>query len=103
MNKRLKGKKRKNIDLKSRTIKRQVDEINSLKQIISKLEIDCEKKGDIINSIDSIRNDMLETFEEVKNKGDEYDKLIAELKHMQKAINQIVFKNKWKLIRLLVK
>lgn len=90
-------------DRKSRIISRQVDEIDKLKQMISDLEISCQKKDDIISSIDILLSDMKETVDGIKEKSDEYDRLIDELKHMKKIMNEEVFNNKWRLIKFLLK
>ena len=94
--------KNKKSDYKSQIINRQIDEIEHLKQEISKLEIDCEEKNKLINSIDSLRNDLVSVIDELKNKRQEYDKLITELYEMKSVMNQTVFKGRWKLIRLLL-
>ena len=94
--------KNKKSDYKSRIISRQIDEIEHLKQEVSKLEIDCEEKNKLINSIDSLRDDLVGVIDELKNKRQEYDKLIVELYKMKSVMNQTVFKGRWKLIRLLL-
>lgn len=90
-------------DVKSRIIERQTSEIESLKNKISELEIDCQDKDEIINSIDSLRMELDETVQSIKAKGEVYDRLIGELKEMKKIMNEEVFKNRWSLIRLLLK
>ena len=94
--------KNKKSDYKSQIINRQIDEIEHLKQEILKLEINCEEKNNLINSIDSLRNDLVSVIDELKNKRQEYNKLIAELYEMKSVMNQTVFKGRWKLIRLLL-
>lgn len=94
--------KNKKSDYKSQIINRQIDEIEHLKQEILKLEINCEEKNNLINSIDSLRNDLVSVIDEIKNKRQEYNKLIAELYEMKSLMNQTVFKGRWKLIRLLL-
>ena len=96
-------KNKKKSDLKGRIITRQVDEINSLKKKISSLEIDSAKKDEIIHSIDTIRDDLSETANELKGKKEEYDELVEELMQMRNVMNQTVFNGRWKLIRLLLK
>ena len=103
MNKNFKKKRRKKSDLRGQIIKRQIDKIDSLKNDISKLKIDCEEKDKIINSVNSLRDDLIETIETLKAKGEEYDKLISDLKEMRKIMNQEVFKGRWKIIKWLLK
>ena len=94
---------KKKIDSRSQIIIRQVDKIDSLQKQVSALEIDNAKKDEIINSIDTLRNDLFATVNELKNKGEKYDELLAELMQMKRVMNQTVFKGRWKLIRLLLK
>lgn len=102
MNKVSKKNKRK-ADLKSQIIVRQVDKINSLQKKVDSLEIDNAKKDELINFINALRNDFIETINELKSKGDKYDELIAELMQMRNVMNQTVFKGRWRLIRFLLK
>lgn len=90
-------------DTKSQIILRQVDKIDALQKNISDLKIDNAKKDEIINSISSLRNDLLTVVNELKDKGERYDELLAELIQMRSVMNQTVFKGRWKLIRLLLK
>ena len=94
--------KNKKSDYKSQIVNRQIDEIKHLKQEILKLEINCEEKNKLINSIDSLHNDLVSVIDELKNKRQEYNKLIEELYKMKSVMNQTVFKGRWKLIRLLL-
>ena len=103
VNKKQNDRNKRSSDRKSRIISRQVDEIDKLKQMISDLEISCQKKDDIIGSIDILLSDMKETVDGIKEKSDEYDRLIDELKHMKKIMNEEVFNNKWWLIKFLLK
>lgn len=90
-------------EIKDKIIKRQIDEINSLKNTVYDLEIDCREKERLINSINILHEDLTEIVCELKEKSDNYDSLIHELMEMKKAMNQIVFNRKWKLIRWLLK
>lgn len=96
-------KKNRKSNMKSRIIKRQIDEIDSLKKKIADLEIDCKEKDEIIKSIDTLRVDFKETIDDIKRKGEAYDRLIDELTEMKKVMNEEVFKGRWNLVRLLIK
>ena len=98
-----KTKDRKRSDLNNQIIQRKNDEIECLKNKISDLEISCEEKDELINSVDSLRLELKEVIDDLKTKRDEYDRLISELFEMRKVFNQDVFKGRWKLIRLLMK
>lgn len=93
----------KKLDTKNKVIKRQIDEIESLKQMVSDLQVDCNEKDNVIESIESIRNDLLEIVEELKEKSKECDELINEVIEMRNSIDKYFFKKRWKLIRLLLK
>ena len=97
------GKRNRKSNIKSRIIERQAHEIESLKKRISELEIDCDEKDELINSVDSLRIEMEQIVEDLKSKGEVYDKLVEELTEMKKIMNEEVFKNKWWLIRFLLK
>ena len=103
MNKYFRKNKKKVFDFKNQIIKKQINEIDDLKATISELEIGCADRDRIINSIDDIRNDLFEVVGELRNKSEEYDKLIADVKKMRDAMNQLVFNGKWKLIRLFLR
>ena len=96
---------KKRIDLKDKIIKKQGDEIESLKSKISNLEIDNDEKDEIIGSIDSLRVEMTEVIDELKDKSREYDKLLTDLFQMRKVMCRELFDGelRWKIIRLLMK
>lgn len=95
--------KNKKSDIQNRIIKRKTEEIESLKEMISELEIDSTEKDNIIKSIDSFRDELSEIVDDLKGKREEYDKLIKELTDMKKIMNEEVFKGRWNLVRLLLK
>lgn len=103
MNKYFKKGNKKRSDLKSQIIVRQIDKIDDLQKIILELKIDCADKDKIINSINALRDDLFDTINTLKQAGQKYDNLIAELMNMRNVMNQTVFKGRWKLIRLLLK
>lgn len=96
-------KKHRKQDIKSRIIERQTNEIDSLKKQIYDLEIDCDKKDELINSIDSLRVEFDEAIQNIRSKGEAYDALIEELNEMKKIMNEEVFRGKWNIIRLLMR
>ena len=96
-------KKNKKSDFRNKVIKKQLEEIDNLKQTISELEISCKDKENIINSIESIRMDFTMILDDLKEKRKKYEDLIEELTTMKNIFNQSVFKGRWKLIKLLMK
>lgn len=97
------SKKNKRNDIKTKIIKRQIDEIDGLKQQISELEIDCNEKDEIINSIETMREDFASVIDELKEQEKEYNMLIDDLMKMRTVMNKEFFKGRWKLVRLLIK
>lgn len=98
-----KHKKRKRLDYSKKIIARQLSEIEQLKNTISKLEIDRTEKDRVIKSIEIIIQEFLSLVDDLKEKKDEYEKLIQEAIEMRNSFDKIVFKGKWSLIRLLIK
>ena len=96
---------KKRIEYKDRVINKKDIEIESLKNRVSKLEIDNNEKDAIISSIDSLRVEMDEVVKELRNKSKEYDKLLADLFQMRKVMCRELFDGelRWKIIRLLMK
>lgn len=90
-------------DIKSEIIKRQSDEIESLKKSIEDLNITCEQKDELIGSIDGFRNDLIEVLKDLDDKRNKYNELINELTEMKKIMNREVFRGRWNLIRFLLK
>ena len=82
---------------------RQITEIEELKAKISELEIDCQKKDEIINSVDRLRIELDTVVSDLRAKHEEYNNLISEVREMRNAINRAMFGGRWKLIKLLLK
>ena len=95
--------KSKKNNFKDQIIRRKTEEIDSLKQVISDLEIDRQKKDKMIDSIDVLRDEFIEAIDDLRKKSEDYEKLIKELRDMKKTMNQMVFHKRWKLIRFLLK
>ena len=95
------GKKRD--DVKRKLIKRQADEIASLKSQIDRLDIDNKNKDELLHSVDSLREELEQVIESIRNKEAEYDELISDLRLMRKAFDREVFKNRWWIVKRLIK
>lgn len=90
-------------DMKDRIIKRQSEEIDSLKLKIEQLNLDSDKKDELIMSVESFRNEMDEILKDIDDKRDKYQNLVDELFEMRKAMDEEVFNGRWKLVRWLIK
>lgn len=93
----------KKYETQKKIVLRQLDEIEKLKSSISELEIDSEKRTELIDSITDIRTELYEVIDDLSEKREEYTRLIEDLRQMKMVMNQTVFKGKWKLIKLLLR
>lgn len=90
-------------EYQQKIISRQTEEIEYLNSQIDKLKNQCEEKDKIINSVDSLREELTLNIDEVKKNKKEYSDLVKELREMKNVMNQTVFKGRWKLVRFLIK
>lgn len=93
----------KKYETQKKIVLRQLDEIEKLKSSISELEIDSEKRTELIDSITDIRTELYEVIDDLSERREEYTRLIEDLRQMKMVMNQIVFKGKWRLIKLLLR
>lgn len=95
--------KKRKLDFKDRMIKRQSEEIESLKNKIEELNLKNEDEQELISSVEKFRGDMDDILKSISERRDKYDELISELLEMRKVMNAEVFKGRWKIIRWLLK
>ena len=93
----------KRLDFQEKMIAKQSEQIKLFKSKIEKLEEKCKEKDEIINSVEPLRKELKESVKRHKSLENEYEGLIKELKQMKGIINQEVYKNKWWLIKFLIK
>lgn len=93
----------KKYETQKKIVLRQLDEIEKLKSSISELEIDSEKRTELIDSITDIRTELYEVVDDLSERREEYTRLIEDLRQMKMVMNQTVFKGKWRLIKLLLR
>lgn len=93
----------KKYETQKKIVLRQLDEIEKLKSSISELEIDSEKRTELIDSITDIRTELYEVIDDLSERREEYTRLIEDLRQMKMVMNQTVFKGKWGLIKLLLR
>ena len=93
----------KKYETQKKIVLRQLDEIEKLKSSISELEIDSEKRTELIDSITDIRTELYEVIDDLNERRKEYTRLIEDLRQMKVVMNQTVFKGKWRLIKLLLR
>jgi len=93
----------KKYETQKKIVLRQLDEIKKLESSISELEIDSEKRTELIDSITDIRTELYEVIDDLSERREEYTRLIQDLRQMKMVMNQTVFKGKWRLIKLLLR
>lgn len=93
----------KKYETQKKIVLRQLDEIEKLKSSIFELEIDSEKRTELIDSITDIRTELYEVIDDLSERREEYTRLIEDLGQMKMVMNQTVFKGKWRLIKLLLR
>lgn len=96
-----KGKKEQ--DIKSKIIQKQVDEIKSLEEEVANLKAMCEEKDKVINSVSLLHNELQSLIDEAKSKMTEYDNGVAEIKKMKRIFDDELYNGKWNLVKLLIK
>lgn len=93
----------KKYETQKKIVLRQLDEIEKLKSSISELEIDSEKRTELIDSITDIRTELYEVIDDLSERREEYTRLIEDLRQMKMVMNQTIFRGKWRLIKLLLR
>lgn len=97
------NKYKKRLDFQEDIISRQSGQIESLKSQIEKLKLELKEKDKIIASVEPLREELAQNVADFKKQKEEHKKLIDELRKMKKIMNQTVYKNRWWLIRFLIK
>lgn len=93
----------KRIETQQKMISYQSKQIEDLELQVRNLRLEIEEKNKIINSIQSLREELLKRIAEINEYKERYKMLIDELRKMKEIINQEVYKGKWWLIKFLIK
>lgn len=93
----------KRLEFQQKLVSRQYEQIDSLKNEVEKLKLEIKKKDEIISSVNSLRKELSDNINEIKQKKKEYKTLIQELKDMKKIVNQEVYRGRWKIVRWIIK
>lgn len=99
----IENKYKKRYETQRKIVSRQLEQIKSLELEIEELEKRCKEKDDIINSVEPMRNELMQSVAEIKECKKEYKSLIEEVKKMKTIMNQDLYKGRWWLIRFLIK
>lgn len=93
----------KRIDFQNDIITKKNKENESLKLDIAKLKLQLKEKEEIINSVNSLRNELSQDVSDVKKYKERYKELVEELREMKEVMDNTVFKGRWRLVRFLIK
>ena len=94
---------KKRLEFQQRMIARQSEQIDELKEKIEELKLIIEEKDRVIKSVESLRKELADNVNQIKKYKTDYEQSVKELKDMKKIMNQEVYKNRWWLVRLLIK
>lgn len=94
---------KKKYEFQNKVISKKSEEIESLKLQIEKLNLEIKEKDEIINSVSSLKDELIKEVDEIKVYKEEYRILVKELRKMKEVINSTYYKGRWNLIRLLIK
>lgn len=97
------SKYKKKCELQDKIISRQLKQIENLNRQIENLKLELEEKNNIINSVSSLREELIQKNKDIDRYKKEYKKLIDELRKMKEILNQIVYKGRWRIIKFLMK
>lgn len=94
---------KKRLDIQQKIISNKMEEIDFLNSEIDRLKQELKEKDEIIASVELMRKEMAESVDEHKRLNNEYRSLIQEVRKMKSALNKEVFKNRWWIVKLLIK
>ena len=97
------NKYKKKIELQEKMILRQSEQIENLNAQIVKLRLEIEEKDNIINSVASLKDELVQKNKDIDKYKEEYRNLINEVRKMKEILNWTVYKGRWKLIKFLIK
>lgn len=93
----------KKIELQKKLISRQAEQIESLNSQVAKLTLEIENRDNIINSVSSLKDDLIQKNKDIDKCKEKYRVLIDELRKMKEILNQEVYKGRWWLVKFLIK
>lgn len=93
----------KKLEFKNKTISRQLKQIEDLELQLQKMKLEIEEKNKIINSVASLREELIQNVNESKKYKEESKGLLEELRKMKDVMNRTVFRGRWRLVKFLIK
>lgn len=87
---------KKRLDYQQKLISKKNEEIESLK-------LEIKERDEIIESVSSLKEELIKDRDEIKKYKKEYKALVDELRKMKEIINQEVYRGRWRLVKFLIK
>lgn len=91
------------IESQNKIISKQSERIEFQNEQIAKLKLEIEEKDNIINSVASLKNELIQNNKDISEYKEEYKKLINELRQMKEILNREVYNGRWWLVKLLIR
>lgn len=93
----------KRFKLQEKKISWQSEQIEKLNAQNAKLRLEIEEKDNIINSVSSLKDELIQKNKDIDKYRTEFKVLIDELRKMKEILNQEVYKGRWRLVKFLIK
>lgn len=94
---------KKKLESQNKIISRQSEQIESQNVQIAKLKLEIEEKDNMINSVASFKDELIQKNKDIDMYKKQLKELIDEVRKMKEILNQEVYKGKWWLVKLLIK
>lgn len=94
---------KKKIESQNKIILKQSERMESQNAQIAKLTLEIEEKNNIINSVASLKGELIQKNNDIDKYKKEYKELISELRQMKEILNQEVYNGRWWIVKLLIK
>lgn len=93
----------KRLEMQNKLISRQSEQIKDLELQVRKLQLEIEEKNKIINSVAPLKKELENNVAEIKKGKAEIQGLISELRKMKDIMNETCFKNRYGLVKFLIR
>ncbi len=94
---------KKKVELQEKLISRQSEQIEKLNAQVAKLKLEIEERDNIINSVSSLRDELIQKNKDIDKYREKYRVLIDELRKMKEILSQEIYKGRWWLVKFLIK
>ena len=80
----------------------QAEEIKDLRNQVTELTKKLEEKDIALKSFEPIRQEFMDTMQELKDKHSEYMGLVAQLEEMKHGVDKAIYSGKWNKIKKMI-